>query len=298
MGLKIPVSAPTQRGASSSARRPGGTGNSTVRKPEKIAPCRLRSRRETLTHRSERRATAYPPRGAVITQRWLSDGKHWGVGAPGGTRTPGTGLEDGGPSLFRRGLSGSSLRSSLRNGPWRTGRRRLRPSASATPSHPRYGMSGLVPAGRAPTDASAFTGRTDRTRVRVAITCSPRNGRHPARSARKRRRGLKPQALQGRWFKSRGRLDGRQAGASGFAWRLPTRPSKEGVTPGLSAVHSPHWNSVSVTTASEPEIRHVTTHRGLRAEAGLEPEVPFPDGIRHWGPPSSWRAARPQPAAS
>ena len=78
-----------QRGASSSARRPGGTGNSTVRKPEKIAPCRLRSRRKTLTHRSERRATAYPPRGDLATQRWLSDGKHWGVGAPGGTRTPG-----------------------------------------------------------------------------------------------------------------------------------------------------------------------------------------------------------------
>ena len=75
--------------ASSSARRPGGTGNRTVRKPERIAPCRLRSRRETLTRRSERRATAYPPRGGLATQRRLSDGNHWGVGAPGGTRTPG-----------------------------------------------------------------------------------------------------------------------------------------------------------------------------------------------------------------
>ena len=83
-----------------------------------------------------------------------------------GIEPPTHGLEDGGPSLFRRGLSGSSLRSSLRNGPWRTGRRRLRPPASDMPSHPRYGMSGSCP-GRtgSPLNASAFTGRTDRTRV-------------------------------------------------------------------------------------------------------------------------------------
>ena len=78
-----------QRGASSSARRPGCTGNRTLRKPERIAPCRLRSLRETLTRRGGPRATAYPPRGGLATQRRLSDCKHWGVGAPGGTRTPG-----------------------------------------------------------------------------------------------------------------------------------------------------------------------------------------------------------------
>ena len=78
-----------QRGASSSARRPGCTGNRTLRKPERIAPCRLRSLRETLTRRGGRGATAYPPRGGLATQRRLSDCKHWGVGAPGGTRTPG-----------------------------------------------------------------------------------------------------------------------------------------------------------------------------------------------------------------
>ena len=60
-----------------------------MRKPERIAPCRLRSLRETLTHRGGRGATAYPPRGGLATQRRLSDCKHWGVGAPGGTRTPG-----------------------------------------------------------------------------------------------------------------------------------------------------------------------------------------------------------------
>ena len=57
-----------QRGASSSARRPGCTGNRTVRKAGKVAPCRLRSLREALTHRGERRATAYPPRGGLATQ--------------------------------------------------------------------------------------------------------------------------------------------------------------------------------------------------------------------------------------
>ena len=78
-----------QRGASSSARRPGCTGNRTVRKPERITPCRLRSLRETPTYGGGRGATAYPPRGGLATQRRLSDCKHWGVGAPGGTRTPG-----------------------------------------------------------------------------------------------------------------------------------------------------------------------------------------------------------------
>ncbi len=97
-GLKIPVSAPTQRGASSSARRPGCTGNRTLREPERIAPCRLRSLRETLTRRGGRGATAYPPRGGLATQRRLSDCKHWGVGAPGGTRTPAIRLRS--PSAF------------------------------------------------------------------------------------------------------------------------------------------------------------------------------------------------------
>ena len=49
-----------------------------------FAPCVRPLRTEASV-----RATAYPPRGDLATQRWLSDGKHWGVGAPGGTRTPG-----------------------------------------------------------------------------------------------------------------------------------------------------------------------------------------------------------------
>ena len=48
----------------------------------------FRPLRETPTRRGGRGATAYPPHGGLATQRWLSDGKHWGVGAPGGTRTP------------------------------------------------------------------------------------------------------------------------------------------------------------------------------------------------------------------
>ena len=75
-------------GASSSARRPGCTGNRTVRKSERIAPCRLRSLREALTRRGGRGATASPRRGGLATQGWLRDCKHWGIGAPGGTRTP------------------------------------------------------------------------------------------------------------------------------------------------------------------------------------------------------------------
>ena len=78
-----------QRGASSSARRPGSTGKEDSARPESVAPCQLRSLRETLTRPGERRATAYPPRGAIATGCLLSDCNHWGVGAPGGTRTPG-----------------------------------------------------------------------------------------------------------------------------------------------------------------------------------------------------------------
>jgi hypothetical protein len=84
-----PKPRPVQRGASSSARRPRCTGNRTFRKPERIAPCRLRSLRDTLTRRGGCGATASSPRRGLVTQGRLSDGKHRGVGAPGGTRTPG-----------------------------------------------------------------------------------------------------------------------------------------------------------------------------------------------------------------
>ena len=49
--------------------------------------CRLRSLRVTLTPRGGRGATAYPLRGGLTRTRRLSDCKHWGVGAPGRTRT-------------------------------------------------------------------------------------------------------------------------------------------------------------------------------------------------------------------
>ena len=62
-----------------------------------------------------------------------------------GIEPPTHGLEDGGPGLFRRGLSGSSLRSSLRNAPQRTGLLRPHSPGRAPPSHPRYEVSGSCP---------------------------------------------------------------------------------------------------------------------------------------------------------
>jgi hypothetical protein len=57
-----------------------------------------------------------------------------------GIEPPTHGLEEGGPGLFRRGLRGSALRSSLRNGPRRTGRLRLQPPLEL---HPPSALQGL-----------------------------------------------------------------------------------------------------------------------------------------------------------
>ena len=67
------------RGGVSFAKTPSGNAGLRVR---------LGGLLRALTRRGGRGATAYPPRGGLATQRRLSDGKHWGVGAPGGNRTP------------------------------------------------------------------------------------------------------------------------------------------------------------------------------------------------------------------
>jgi hypothetical protein len=167
-----------------------------VQKPERIAPCRLRSP-------GGRGATAYPPRGGLATQRRLSDCKHLGVGAPGGTRTPDPRLRS--PSAFAllsaSGRTGSTLegtnplegqrrRQGLSLPPWghvpetRRGRTigqdrqppRGRPrrgvvpcSRRATPRTPRSGTCGLRDA---PCAASPGTPWITLKRSRQAVLAS------------------------------------------------------------------------------------------------------------------------------
>ena len=131
MSCPSPKPRPATR-ASSSARRPGSTGKEDSARPESVAPCQLRSLRETLTRRGGRRATAYPPRGGLATGCRLSDCKHWGVGAPGGTRTPGIRLRS--PSAFTVFSASCRTRSTLE------GTNRL--EGSAPPTTPLSSASG------------------------------------------------------------------------------------------------------------------------------------------------------------
>ena len=181
-----------QRGAWSSARRrPGCTGNRTLRKPERIAPCRLRSRRETLTYGSGRRATASPPRGGLATQRWLSDGKHWGVGAPGGTRTPGIRLRS--PSTLR------VFSTSCRTGSTLEGTNRLERSAPPT----RLISSASERACREADEAGLSAGIISLRDVLDVVSSHARGKPPRGLLALAQRRHLRaPGARDRRWFKS------------------------------------------------------------------------------------------------
>ena len=68
-------------------------GNGTFRKPERIAPCRLRPLRDTLTRRGGCGVTASSSRGGLVTECRLSDGKLGVLARLGGLEPPASGLE-------------------------------------------------------------------------------------------------------------------------------------------------------------------------------------------------------------
>ena len=113
-----------------------------------------------------RGATASPPRGGLATQRRLSDCKHWGVGAPGGTRTPGIRLRS--PSAF--GVFSASCRTgSTIEGTNRFAGQRHRQRLSPPP--PGHVQSSPCP------PRATITGSPIRHRVDSAIHQGP--SKHP-----------------------------------------------------------------------------------------------------------------------